>query len=190
MNLCEFEDQKWKLIYKAANDGFKSEDFHQRCDGKANTLTLIKTTQSCVFGGFTGASWSEYDGFKEDPYAFIFSFSNNQNEPTLIRISEPTEAIYCNSSYGPCFGNDDIKITSCSNCNQQSISNLGYSFGDSLFEFGSENCKTFLAGSESFQTEDIEVYCKDYSSLSQVRIFSRTFFFNSILFKFHSCIFN
>ena len=169
MSLCEFEDQKWKLTYKASVDGFKAKDFHQKCDGKSNTIIIIKDVNANIFGGFTGASWSEYDGFKEDPYAFIFSFSNNQNEKALIRVSEPAEAIYCHKDCGPSFGNDDIKISNMSNCNQKSISNVGYSYGDSMFEFGSDDCKNFLAGAESFQTEDIEVYCKEYNNLTQVR---------------------
>jgi hypothetical protein len=183
MSLCEFDDQKWKLIYKAAVDGFKAKDFHQKCDGKSNTMTIIKDANANIFGGFTGASWSEYDGFKEDPYAFIFSFSNNQKEKILIKVSEPTEAIYCHKDYGPSFGNDDIKISNMSNCNQKSISNLGYSYGDSIFEFGSDDCKTFLAGAESFQTEDIEVYCKEYSNLTQVRNWDKDFSTSEIGFS-------
>jgi hypothetical protein len=37
MSLCELKfGQKWNLIYKASQDGFKSSDFHSKCDDKTN----------------------------------------------------------------------------------------------------------------------------------------------------------
>jgi hypothetical protein len=46
-------------LWRGSRDGFGSGDFHSRCDGHANTVTLIETAASehdvgdFVFGGFT-----------------------------------------------------------------------------------------------------------------------------------------
>ena len=170
MSLCKFKNQKWKLIYRATRDGFKGEDFHNKCDGKSNTLTVIRTINQCIFGGFTSVPWTKNDGFKQDPYAFLYSYVNKSNKKLIIKCSEPENAIYCNQNYGPCFGNDDIKISDMSNLNNESESVLGYIYGDSLFEYGSDESKNFLADSKFFQTEEIEVYAKDFVYQSDVNI--------------------
>ena len=47
---CEFPvDQKWRLIYKESKDGFKSSDFHSKCDDKPNTLAFIKSLNGNIF---------------------------------------------------------------------------------------------------------------------------------------------
>jgi TLD len=169
MSLCEFKTQKWKLLYRGSRDGFRAVDFHDKCDNVSNTLTVIKTTDTCIFGGYTGASWSKFHGFKDDQYSFVFSYINKTNEPLVIECTETSNAIYCHESYGPCFGNDDIKIANMSNTSTESESIIGFTYGDDIFEYRSEESKTFLAGSQYFTTEEIEVYCKDYKSLTQVK---------------------
>jgi hypothetical protein len=41
------------LQWRGSRDGFGAIDVHKRCDGRANTLTLILDTGGNVFGGFT-----------------------------------------------------------------------------------------------------------------------------------------
>jgi len=171
MNLCHMSNQQWKLIYRASESNFSAADFHSKCDGTPNTLTIIKSENSNVFGGFTGSSWSSNDGFKEDPHAFIFSLINQEDDGVLIKCSDSANAIYCHSNYGPCFGNDDLKISDMSNKNMKSGSSLGYTYGDSMFDYGSERAQTLLAGAHFFKTVEIEVYAKDYPPLSQVNSF-------------------
>jgi len=168
--LCNFDDQKWLCLYKASVDGFGSEKFHSKCDNHTNTLTIIKSASLNIFGGYTGAAWSSSNGFAADPYSFIFSLKNKLDKPLLIKCNDPKTAIYCNSDYGPCFGNDDIKISSDSNSKSDSKSNLGFSYEHNDFEYGSKETKIFLAGSFKFQVDEIEVYRKDYPMLSMVSI--------------------
>ena len=70
------------------------------------------------------------------------------------------EAIYCSTKYGPNFGNMDIKISSESNENTQSCSNIGYSYEHPDYEYDSNEAQLFLAGSNEFQVLEIEVYTK------------------------------
>jgi hypothetical protein len=63
------------LLYKATRDGFFASSFHSKCDGKANTVTTVKTNSNYVFGGFTAASWSSASNYSTDSTAFIFEMS-------------------------------------------------------------------------------------------------------------------
>jgi hypothetical protein len=35
--------KRLELIYRASRDGYKSSDFHSKCNGKKNTITFIKS---------------------------------------------------------------------------------------------------------------------------------------------------
>ena len=85
MSLCEFPvDQKWRLIYKGSEDGFKSSDFHSKCDNKTNTLVYNTI----------------YEDDKPDPNAFIFSLINKEHRPLKLKCST-NNGIRCNNSCGP-----------------------------------------------------------------------------------------
>ena len=129
LKLCEFNPQdRFKLLYRASEHGFESNDFHSKCDGKANNLTILKASESSfIFGGFTTKSWDGNSGYKSDPNAFLFSLTNKDNQPCKMKI-DPKEhryAINFCSAYGPTFGFEEIKIASNANLNKNSLSDLG-----------------------------------------------------------------
>jgi len=35
-------------------------DFHSSCNNKVHTVTVIKCTKSCIFGGFASTSWNSH----------------------------------------------------------------------------------------------------------------------------------
>lgn len=145
-------------MYRATQDGFSSSNFHSKCNGKARTLTIIQTTNGNIFGGFTNAAWSSSAGYVTDTGAFVFSLINNENKPRKFQIKNGGSAIYNSNSYGPTFGGGhDIRITDNSNINSNSLSNLGYSY-DSLYTYGTNEARSFLAGSYNFQVREIEVF--------------------------------
>ena len=160
-NLIGFRvDQKLNLLYRASTDGWASSNFHNKCNGKANTLTIIKTVNGNVFGGFTAVPWSNSNlGWRNDERAFIFSLVNNQNRPTVFPVSSTVNAIYDNYSYGPTFGGGhDIHIVTNSYANENSYSNLGHSYSNNLHAYGSAAAQSFLAGSYRFRVAEIEVF--------------------------------
>jgi hypothetical protein len=53
----EFGGKQFSLLWRGSRDGFRARNFHSRCDGHANTLTLIKDTEGNIFGGFTPVEW-------------------------------------------------------------------------------------------------------------------------------------
>jgi hypothetical protein len=89
IKLCEFSpNDKWTLLYRATRDGFGSDDFHSRCDGHLNTLTIFKAKESnFIFGGFTKVSWVSSFSYKSDSNAFIFSLTNKENKPLKMEIN-------------------------------------------------------------------------------------------------------
>lgn len=46
----------WKLCYRASVDGWRSRTFHNRCDNKGATVTIVKVG-SYIFGGYNDNSW-------------------------------------------------------------------------------------------------------------------------------------
>ena len=50
------ETADWRLCYRASRDGWKSGDFHSRCDHKGPTVTLIQVGYN-IFGGYSDIAW-------------------------------------------------------------------------------------------------------------------------------------
>ena len=122
-------------------------------------MTIFKANEF-IFGGFITVSVS--DEWKSDPNAFIFSLTNKDNKPVKIKV-DPNEheyAIGCYSDFGPTFG-FDIQIANNANTTMNSCSNLGFSYEHPQYRCGSTEASTFLAGSNPFQLDEIEVCEKE-----------------------------
>ena len=78
-------NKSWSLLYRASRDGFKAIDFHTKVNGVQNTLTIVKTTNGYVFGGFTTSDWGR-NYYLTDSSAFIFSFINNFNKTVKMNV--------------------------------------------------------------------------------------------------------
>ena len=150
-----------KLIYCSSKNGFSSNKFHENCDNKLNTISLIKSN-NFIFGGFTSFSWNQernYGAWKDDSKTFIFSISNPSNQPIKFKYKNNGKSIYCDNEYGPCFGRGrDIHISNNPNENEGSYSYLGHSFEGCPFENGTKESNRFLCGSFYFKVQEIEVF--------------------------------
>jgi hypothetical protein len=164
INLCDFSfEDRWGLLYRASRDGFGSLDFHTKCDGKSPTLTILKAKQTgYIFGGYTSALWDGDEIQKFDRSAFIFSLTNKENLSCKINSSNYSNSIFCSTESGPSFGGGDIHITDNSNTINlyNSFSDLGVVFNHPRYDYGTDEVKSFFAGSYYFQLEEIEVYQK------------------------------
>ena len=109
-----------KLIYRGSDCDFKPKSFYNRCNGTTNCLTILKTTQNKIVGGYTPIPIvyhdeeelkEEKDLFESDATgrSFIFSITNLKS----FSIKNSKKAIcYKKNSAGPCFGPDlDINKT-------------------------------------------------------------------------------
>ena len=64
-NFLELQIEKtarWLLCYRASLHGWLVETFHSNCDGKNNTITIIKK-DNYVFGGYTDIPWGKTINF-------------------------------------------------------------------------------------------------------------------------------
>ncbi|RHZ85962.1 hypothetical protein Glove_58g82 [Diversispora epigaea] len=128
--LYHFKDLpfKFKLIYRASRDGFEINNFHNNCDNKGPTVIVIKVRDSGeIIGGYNPSEWrrvkiederssllshsNDFDYQYQISNSFIFSLTN-RSIPILSRISSKKEAITWSRNNGPCFGLQDLRITS------------------------------------------------------------------------------
>ena len=149
------------LLYRATRDGFKPTAFPYRCDGKANTITIIKNNLNYVFGGYASKAWNSNQEWIEDSDAFIFSLRRNgisTNEK--YKVTKPQLA-YCGYSYLRlfCFGGGlDIAVNL--NSKTGSFTNFGHSYKlPEGYTYGSESAKNYLSGNyNNWVATEIEVF--------------------------------
>ncbi len=84
-----------------------------------------------------------------------------------ITCESPNSINFCYFFKGPIFGGiaegfefDDLHIADNANTNEESFSRLGNNFQHPEYEFSSKEAKSFLAGSEFFRLNEIEVFIK------------------------------
>jgi len=160
LTLTGFEKKSFSLLWRGSRDGFDATAFHRLCDGKANTITVIKNTNGFIFGGFTSIPWSSSDGlYKDDNTAFLFSLTNPSNSPLKLKVKSPENAVYHSSNCGPAFGaGSDLYVSSISNKNRQSYMNFS-SYKFPIGESSNEGGKFIVGGFQNFfQTVEIEVF--------------------------------
>ncbi len=148
------------LLYRATRDGFSSQAFHSKCDGKENTITIIKNNLNNVFGGYASSAWN-CSGSINDPNAFLFSLRRaGVSFKDKFTVKSAVDALYGHSGYGPTFGGGhDIFICNQSNTNIGSYSQFGNSYNLPDGYTKGENANNFLAGNYNQRTTiEIEVY--------------------------------
>ena len=140
--------KKYTLLFRASRDGFGASNFHSKCDGKSNTVTLVETLTGRRFGGFTDVAWDQSSGYKSGSNGFIFSL----DDKAIYYNKNNSYNIYCGSDRGPTFGSGhDFYI--CDNCNSR---NSSYNNSDS--SYGTNGKKNAMAGEYNFLVKDYEVF--------------------------------
>jgi hypothetical protein len=156
--LDEFVNKQWTLIYRGSDDGFGASNFHNKCDGIGNIVTVILTSTGCIFGGFTPVVWESPHGYKPDStnQSFLFRIKDSRNSaPRKFALSNPSQAINYNASYGARFGSGaNIAVADCCNQNTNSYPNLGNS---SVNDTGIDGRQVFT-GAYNFTVKEIEVF--------------------------------
>ncbi|KAF2075726.1 hypothetical protein CYY_002969 [Polysphondylium violaceum] len=140
---------KMNLLYRASENNFVVQSFHSECDHQGPTITLIETTDGCVFGGYNSQSWNSGGKWYGDDRCFIFTLVNKHGiKPTKYIPNKDGCYVYSSSNCGPTFGvGFDIHISS------QPTQLFPSSYQDTT-GYG----KSTLTPSQNFTIKDYEVY--------------------------------
>jgi len=144
---------KLKLLYRGSRDTFNASVFHQKCDDAPSTLTVLRSTNGNIFGGYSDQTWQVTNNYKNSKNCWLFSIDHKEKYPVKIN----TYATYTNSAYGPAFGSGHDLYVNLGADGTGCYSNLGtaYECDSSL---NSTVKQSRLAGSYQFAIDEIEVY--------------------------------
>jgi hypothetical protein len=160
---CGNTELKWELLYKASRDGFGANIFHNRCDNKGPTITIVQSNNNYLFGGYTSVAWTSSGSWAIDPNAFLFTLTNpNDILPTKypVQPSKTQHTVFHKGGYGPTFGYvqtvgavHDLHISSNSNSNNSCSTRFPSTYTDTT----GRGTATFT-GNLNFTALDIEVF--------------------------------
>jgi hypothetical protein len=156
--------ERFSLLWRGSRDGFEAKEFHCRCDGHVNTLTVILDTKGNIFGGLTPVKWESHRCWKMDDSlkSFVFTLKNLHNIPGkrfVLKAEMKQKAIFCYSGFGPVFGLDcngysDIYVYNGCNTDTASGAFLGRAYTNDT----GLNGEIVFTGSQKFQAREIEVF--------------------------------
>jgi hypothetical protein len=154
------EFRKFSLLWRGSREGFEAEKFHHRCNGHANTLTVILDTNGNIFGGFTPVEWesraSYWNKADDSQKSFLFTLKNPHNIPArrfALNAEKKHRAIWCNSQYGPWF-HSGIGVSDNCNTNTTSFTSLGITYTNDT----ALDDTIVFTGSHYFRVKEIEVF--------------------------------
>jgi FtsZ-binding cell division protein ZapB len=162
---AEFRKKQISLLWRGSRDGFRTQEFHRRCDGHANTLTVILDTKGNIFGGFTPLEWesrvwnAKYEDMcKADDSlkSFLFTLKNPNNIPAKIFALNDEwkhRAIEADSKWSPIFGYDICPSDTC-NWSKESCTGLDGCYPNDIEV---SRCIIFT-GSQTFQVKEIKIF--------------------------------
>ena len=99
--------KKFKLLYSITKDGCNAATFHQKCDNKGPTVTLLYNQQGSIYGGYTNLSWDQSASNGDDPGAFLFRLQYDGVSSVFkfpCKTQYTSHAVYRHADYGPVFG--------------------------------------------------------------------------------------
>ena len=167
----------------AVRDGWTAGDFHSKCDGKGATLTLVRSKEGYVFGGYTAVPWSSpwfgygtcvrvcvsvcthvcvSSAFKPDPHAFLFTITNAAGlPPAKVKATKrPDIAVFHSSGRLAAFG--DLYIWPNAHTEADSFTHWGDAYplppgaADNTFLVGGEEVNKY--GHPVFKVAALEVF--------------------------------
>ena len=103
---------RFELLYRGSRNGMMAAAFHRLCDGKTDTISVIKDTKGNVFGGFADIAWSMQSSHIKSEKSFLFSLKSSLGNEVVkfpVNTGDPY-ALRHEASYMCAFGNGDLYI--------------------------------------------------------------------------------
>ena len=140
-----------KLLWRGSTDGFTPKAFHDRCDKKGPTLTVIKSANDWIFGGFNPENWTSKGVYSEGSGAFLFTLTNPHGIPPTQYFCHHQDYVTHNeATSGPVFGDGhDLAVWSDDEC----YTDFPFSYKDTT-GFGDVT----FTGKRAFGVKEIEVF--------------------------------
>jgi hypothetical protein len=139
------------LLYKASNNGWNVNIFHQLCDNKGPTITIATLQTGGIIGAYSPISWGLNSGYIYNLDTFLFD--NNTKYTTAQSAWGPGQyAIYQGSNYGPTFGGGfDFSV------NQSTLTNNAFTYSNNgIGPLGVSGPPSYSYN--NYQLIDLEVY--------------------------------
>eukprot|EP00668_Euglena_longa_P000364 GGOE01000467.1.p1 GENE.GGOE01000467.1~~GGOE01000467.1.p1 ORF type:complete len:545 (-),score=64.97 GGOE01000467.1:363-1997(-) len=151
----EERDCKLELLYRASRDGWRACRFHSLCDNQGPTVTVIRSAEGYIFGGYLDQPWNSMNVYLASERAFLFTMRCHAGiPPTKMPIDRSCYAAYAGASYGPTFGGGhDIYINDNAMKSRNSSINIGHSY-----RLPPGQSQTMLTGSQTFAPVEVEVF--------------------------------
>ena len=139
------------MLYRKTRDGDSYDTFHNLCDNKGKTLTLIKCKEGYIIGGYTPLNWDRNSSWKSDDETFLFSLTNNK----IFRKKEKSlDSIYCSNNSGPWFRYIGfLKYNGRKNMSEGQILYRGDTYFKDIYEIIPNDKKDTF-----FEAEEVEIY--------------------------------
>ena len=138
---------KYKLLFRASQDGDSMDTFHEKCDNKGPTLVIIKSKKGKRFGGYNPLSWDSSYNYNNHPSTFLFSL-DKKKKYNIIKRYEQYSTVGGKNYFAFGIGHD-LYISDRCTSNRNSYSNPN-SFNIDIFNE--------LTDEKYFTVSDYEVY--------------------------------
>lgn len=96
------------LLYRGSRDGMNAASFHEKCDSQGPTLTIVRSTEGYIFGGYADRSWTSAISNRQSDKSFIFGLHcHGGSAPVKMEIKpghHRDAALVHSPVLGPTFG--------------------------------------------------------------------------------------
>jgi hypothetical protein len=161
-----------RLLYRGSRDGFKAQNFHDRCNNKGETLVIIKSDADYIFGGYTEINWdnTKWNGKvgeqnnarrQGNGNEFVFTLKNPHNiSPSKFNMKNEwlNHSICCDVNLGPIFGCNDIRVENDCNIKKNRFTFYDFQRGEYCFDDTTGKKRLLFTGTETYTIKEIEVF--------------------------------
>ena len=149
----------WQEVYRATTHGFGAAAFHERCDGRARLLLLVRAQEGgWLFGGFTAVGFIPGPNrYIADPSAFLFSLTNSLGRPEKLASKGTGQDLVYSPSCSALFGSgSDLFI--CDNADTAAYS--GTNTGNAYAASASTGAHPMAQGQQKgWKAADVVAWC-------------------------------
>ena len=109
-NFLQKKPERTILLYDSDIHGDSAKAFHSKCDGKYQTIYIVKSQIGHIFGGYLSQAWKSNNSYCKDNEAFFFSIDLKKK----YDFSNKNEVYYGNPDFGPVI-RGGISLDICNN---------------------------------------------------------------------------